>query len=115
MTDSPHIRIAPLEKPVAVKFHDAIVASSDNALLLEEGDYPPVIYIPREDVYFEHMTRTEKTSHCPHKGDAHYYRLSAAGEAVDNAAWTYETPKDGVSKIGGFIAFYPQHVAIEQG
>lgn len=115
MPNSAYIRIEPLNKPVTVKFHDAVVASSENALSLKEGDYPSVIYIPSEDVYFEHLSRTETTSHCPHKGDAVYYRLSAGGEAANDAAWSYETPKADVDRIAGHVAFYPDHVTIEQG
>lgn len=115
MAQKPRIDISPLGKPVTVKLHDAVLASSENALSLKEGDYPPVIYIPREDVYLEHMTRTDKTTHCPHKGDAHYFRISAVGEALDNAAWTYEEPQSEVRQIAGFVAFYPDRLSITVG
>ncbi|WP_114390547.1 DUF427 domain-containing protein [Notoacmeibacter marinus] len=115
MSNSPYIRIDPLGRPITVKFRDAVVASSENALSLKEGDYPAVVYIPRDDVYFEHLTRVDTTSHCPHKGDAVYFRLSAAGEAANEAAWSYETPKAEVGQIAGHVAFYPDHVTIEQG
>jgi uncharacterized protein (DUF427 family) len=34
---------------------------------------------------------------------------------VENAAWTYEAPFESVSRIAGYLAFYPERVdAIEE-
>ncbi len=115
MSDNPHIRIAPLGSPVTVKYHGAILASSERALSLEEGERPPVVYIPREDVYFEHLEPTKKTTHCPYKGDASYFSLMAAGELIENGAWSYEHPKNEVSEIAGHVAFDTQQVLVEKG
>lgn len=63
-------------------------------------------YVPREDVDFSLLTRSDHTSYCPFKGHAAYYTIPAAGERGLNAVWTYEEPYDAVSEIAGHIAFY---------
>lgn len=88
------------------------IADSDNALVLQEGDYPPVIYFPREDVEMSVLRRTDHATRCPYKGQASYFTLNRDGRVIENAAWSYEEPIDGVELIRGRIAFYPQHVEI---
>ena len=91
------------------------MGESTNALELSEGDYPPVIYFPRGDIAMAFLDRTEKTSHCPHKGDATYFSIVTRSTTLENAAWSYETPIDGVLEIAGHIAFYVgEQVAVEQ-
>lgn len=109
------IRIEPLGKPVTVRFGDAVVARSDSALLLHEASYPPVVYIPLEDVLPEHIQRTGAHSYCPFKGDASYWTLSANGEQAADAMWAYLTPYDDTAAIKGHAAFYPDKVKIEIG
>ena len=46
----------------------AILASTDDALVLREADYPPVFYIPFKDVYFEFLKRSDTSTDCPSKG-----------------------------------------------
>ncbi|HEV7416159.1 MAG TPA: DUF427 domain-containing protein, partial [Tianweitania sediminis] len=53
-TDKPksHITIEPFDGVVNVTYSDAVIASSQRALLLREGSYEPVFYFPFEDIYF---------------------------------------------------------------
>ena len=73
---------------------------------LEEGNYPPVYYLPRKDVKMERLIRTSHTTHCPHKGDATYYSL-CNGRTARNAVWSYEQPLEQVKAIKDHLAFYP--------
>ena len=110
---SDHIKIRPAKGTWVVRAGGAVIAESNNALELAEGDYPPVIYIPRDDIAMAFLDKTETTSVCPHKGTATYYSIVAkSGEIVD-AAWSYEDPYDAVSAIKGHLAFYPQKAAVE--
>ena len=81
------------------------MGESTNALELKEGDYPPVIYFPREDIAMALLERTEKTTHCPHKGDANYYSIVNLSSTSKNAVWSYETPLDAVARIKDHLAF----------
>jgi uncharacterized protein (DUF427 family) len=59
-----------------------------------------------------HYTRTAHGTHCPYKGDASYFDLSAGGKSAANAVWSYETPYPAMAAIKDHLAFYPQHVEI---
>jgi uncharacterized protein (DUF427 family) len=92
-----------------------IVAETTNALTLREASLPPVQYIPRDDIELDLLERTDHVTHCPYKGDASYFTVTAGGLVRENAAWSYETPFPAVSQIAGHIAFYPNKVdAIEE-
>ncbi len=62
------ITVEPFDGVVTVAFSDAILASTDKALVLREANYPPVFYIPFEDVYFELLKRSDTSTHCPLQG-----------------------------------------------
>lgn len=95
---------------VVVMLDGRIIADTRDALTLREASYPPVQYIPREDVDMSLLQRTDHASHCPYKGDASYYSIPLGGERSRNAVWTYETPHAAVAEIKGRLAFYPERV-----
>ena len=95
---------------VVVSVADHVVADTRNALTLREADYSPVQYIPREDVDFSQLERTDHATYCPFKGECSYYSIPAGGEKSVNAVWTYEDPLPAVAQIKGHIAFYPDKV-----
>jgi uncharacterized protein (DUF427 family) len=104
------ITIEPNPARVVVSLAGRVIADSRNALTLREASYPPVQYIPREDVDMSLLQRTEHASYCPFKGDASYYSVPAGGERSVNAVWTYEAPFAAVAEIAGHVAFYPDRV-----
>ena len=107
---SRHISIAPHPRRVRVLFAGEVVADSSCALVLREGRYPPVFYVPRSDANMAHYRRTAHSTHCPHKGDAAYFSLSVGERTAENAVWTYEAPFAGVAEIKDHLAFYPDRV-----
>lgn len=107
------IAISPQPGCVVVKFHGIQVASSTRALVMHEANYPPVYYIPREDIAEQYFARTDHTSYCPYKGDASYFSLQIPGHEGANAVWSYEEPKVSVEQIRGYVAFYPEEVTFE--
>ena len=104
------ITITPNPKRIRVTFNGAVVADSARALTLQEASYPAVQYIPREDADPALLKRTERSTHCPYKGDASYYSIEAAGRRAENAIWSYETPYPAMAQIAGHLAFYPDRV-----
>lgn len=104
----PHaITITPNPNRVQVIFNETVIADTRKALTLREGPVPPVQYIPREDVTMSYLRPTTHSSHCPFKGDASYFTVSAGGKTAENAVWTYETPLSAVADIKNYVAFYP--------
>src|SRR3984957_8452790 len=95
---------------VVVSVAGRVVADTRNALTLREAAYPPVQYIPPEDVEFSKLERTDHVTYCPYKGDCSYYRVPSGGEKSVNAVWSYEDPFPAVAQIRGHVAFYPERV-----
>jgi uncharacterized protein (DUF427 family) len=95
---------------VVISVAGRVVADTDNALTLREADYPAVQYIPREDVDFSQLERTDHTTYCPYKGECSYYSVPAGGRKSINAVWSYENPFPAVAQIRGYVAFYPERV-----
>ena len=104
------ITITPNPKRLRVTFAGQVVAETTRALTLQEASYPAVQYIPREDADPALLKRTERSTHCPYKGDASYYSIEAGGRRAENAIWSYETPYPAMAQIAGHLAFYPDRV-----
>ena len=109
-----HIRIRKAPGTWSIRAGGAVLGETSNALELSEGDYPPVIYVPRADVAMAFLDQTEHSTHCPHKGDATYFSIVTKSTTLQNAAWSYESPEEGVAEIAGHLAFYADKVAVEQ-
>lgn len=107
------ISISPESNPVTVYFNDVVIASTNEALQLDETGHAPVYYIPRDRVEMAYLVATEKRTTCPHKGEARYWTISAMGRAGENGVWSYETPHEGVAQIAGYLAFDRDAVRIE--
>ena len=112
MTD--HITIAPAGGTWVVRAGGAVIGESAGALELKEGSNEPVIYFPREDVATAFLDASEKTTRCPHKGDARYFSIATKSTTLPDAVWSYEAPLDGVSEIAGHLAFAHEDVAVER-
>lgn len=108
------ITVEPASGRVRVTFADRVVVDTDRALVLREAGYPPVFYVPLEDVQTEVLEPSTHRTYCPYKGDATYYTLHAGDRIAGDAVWHYREPFDAVAAIAGHVAFYPQHVTIEQ-
>lgn len=113
MTNEPEIVIEPAVGNWSVRAQGAIIGGTSRALLLRENGHEPVIYIPREDLQMVFFDRSEKTTHCPHKGDATYFHLIGKNRRQEDVAWSYETPFEGAAQIAGHLAFYKDAVTIE--
>jgi len=110
-----HIKTRKAQGTWVVRAGGAVIGESENAVELTEGDYPMVIYFPRGDIAMAFLDQTEKTSHCPWKGDATYYSIVTKSLTLPDAAWSYETPNAGMEAIAGHLAFYAtDQVTVEQ-
>ncbi|GII34399.1 DUF427 domain-containing protein [Planotetraspora mira] len=104
------ITVEPSTDEIVVSVGGRVVASTRGALILREASYPPVHYIPVEDVDFELLERTGHTTYCPYKGECGYYSIPSGGEKAVNAVWRYEDPYPAVAAIKDHVAFYPDRV-----
>ncbi len=100
-----HITIHKAEGIWTVRAGRAVLGESSNALELIEGDYPPVIYFPREDIAMAFLDASDKSSHCPHKGNATYFSVVTKSRTLEKVVWSYENPTEDVARIKGHLAF----------
>ena len=100
---------------VVARVGTQVVADTARALTLREAGYPPVYYIPLEDVHQTLLTPTDTQTYCPYKGDASYYTidLDGGGSSLTDAVWTYREPYEAVAPIAGHVAFYTDRVTVE--
>jgi uncharacterized protein (DUF427 family) len=112
--DRPDYRVDILRRRnlVTARAGDRVLARSAATLLVDEQDHGLVFYFPQSDVAFEHLEPIDRTSRCPYKGQASYWRLVDGDEPI---AWTYREPYEQVSLIRDHIAFYQDQVSVEIG
>lgn len=108
------ITLTPCPTRIRVLHDGHPVADTEAAIRLQEASYPPVYYIPRDDVVMGFFGKTRRVSECPYKGTASYYSLNIGGDVIEDAAWSYETPYPAMLPIAGYLAFYPDKVTIEE-
>jgi uncharacterized protein (DUF427 family) len=109
------ITVEPFTSHVVVRSGSTVIAETDRALELREAAYPPVLYIPLEDVDSAHVRPNELHTWCPYKGEASYFDIVDSGtKGADLAAtvWYYAEPFEAVRSIGGHVAFYADRVVI---
>lgn len=111
---SDHITLRKADGSYSIRGAGSVLGESNDVIELSEGDYAPVLYVPRKDLAMALFDQTDHTTHCPHKGDATYFTLQAKSGPIVNAAWSYENPKEGLEDIRGHLAFYPDKVTVEK-
>ena len=98
--------LEPTPKRVRVVVGEETVADSRHAFMLHESGHQPVYYFPAEDVRSDLLEHSDRHTHCPKKGDASYYTITAGDKVVEAGAWYYPDPIDGAPPIKDLIAFY---------
>jgi uncharacterized protein (DUF427 family) len=85
----------------AVKDGETVIDTT-GGMLLYESNIHPVLYVPEQDVRQDLLTPSDHTTHCPFKGDASYWNVGSA----ENAIWTYREPIESASFLRGYMAPY---------
>lgn len=83
------------------RWNGEVIARSE-ATVVVEGNH----YFPAEDVSADMLEASSTSTHCPWKGDASYYSITAGGKVNKDAAWYYPAPKSAAAQIAGHIAFW---------
>jgi class 3 adenylate cyclase/uncharacterized protein (DUF427 family) len=96
----------PHDKRIRVEFNGITVADSSQVLVMHETRLAPVFYFPRDDVRTDLLTPSARRTHCPFKGDATHWSITANGRTVENSVWGYEDPYEESRVVAGYYAFY---------
>ncbi len=86
---------------VRAHWNGAVIAESDDTVIIE-GNH----YFPADSVNREYLVASTRTSVCPWKGTASYYSLDVGGQINRDAAWCYPTPSEAARNIAGRVAFW---------
>ena len=86
---------------VTARWNGAVVAESDDTVVVE-GNH----YFPRDAVNPALLRDSNSHTVCPWKGTASYYTLAVDGAENRNAAWYYPDPKPAAAEIRDRIAFW---------
>ena len=97
-----------------VRAGGAVLGESSRALELLEGDKPPVIYFPREDLGMAFLEPSETTTRTPALGEARYWTIMAKSGPIHDAGWSWEAPTPDAAPLAGHIAFDTDRVAVEE-
>ena len=101
------MQIVPAGRRMVASLGDETIAASVDAVVVKEvgrGVYDPVVYFPRDDVEASVLTKIDKSTHCPLKGDTDYFDITAGTHNASSAAWSY-VEIIGDHDLGGMIAF----------
>jgi uncharacterized protein (DUF427 family) len=78
-----------------------VLAESDDTVVVENNHYFPLSSL-KQDFF----APSNKRTHCPWKGEAHYYSITVDGKENADAAWYYPTPKEPAMQIKDRVAFW---------
>lgn len=106
------ISITPTRRRVRARYANHVIADTDEALVLNEADFPTWHYFPVEDVEMAFLGRTGHVAHCPYKGDAATYTLTMEGDVLEDVAKIYEEPLPAAEALRGRIAFDPRRIEV---
>ena len=95
---------------VQVRIDGVELADSDQPRIVFETGLPPRFYLPLSQVRTELLRPSATVTHCPYKGEAHYWSVEVNGTLHQDAVWTYRTPLPEAAKIAGLAAFYNERV-----
>ncbi|MCO6360061.1 DUF427 domain-containing protein [Roseivirga pacifica] len=82
-------------------WNDAVLAESDETILIE-GNH----YFPPQSINKAYFKSSETHTNCPWKGEASYYTLMVNGKENIDAAWYYPETKELAKPIEGRVAFW---------
>ena len=82
-------------------WNGAVIAQSDDLVVVEGNQYFPASSLNRDYVTFSNHKST-----CPWKGQASYYSLLVNGEMNTDAAWYYANPKPQAEDVRDRVAFW---------
>jgi uncharacterized protein (DUF427 family) len=82
-------------------WNGAVLAESDNTVVVE-GNH----YFPAESINKEYFEESSTHTHCPWKGEASYYNIVVDGKVNKDAAWYYPETKEAAANIKNYVAFW---------
>jgi uncharacterized protein (DUF427 family) len=102
--------VDPTEEHVVVELGGQVLAETRRPIRILETSHAPTYYLPREDVRWELLEATARTTFCEFKGAASYADALVGQRRVRDVCWWYDEPTAGFEAIAGHVCFYPERV-----
>ena len=93
--------IFPNPEPMKATWNGAVIAESDETVVVEGNHYFPPGALDRDG-----LEPSDHRTTCPWKGEARYYNVVVDGQTNANAAWTYPEPREAAAEIRDHVAFW---------
>jgi uncharacterized protein (DUF427 family) len=108
----PYCRVDVLQssRHIKILIDGAIVAETSRPRLLFETGLPTRYYIPKQDTHMDLLERSDTVTHCPYKGEAHYYSVRIGGKLYRDLLWYYRYPVPECTKIQDLVCFFNEKV-----
>jgi uncharacterized protein (DUF427 family) len=106
------VDILPSSRHVRIEIDGVTVAESSSPSLLFETGLPTRYYLPKTHVRLDLLTPTDTVTHCPYKGEAAYWSVTAGDTVHEDIAWSYATPLPESLGVAGLVAFYDEKVDV---
>ena len=110
------MRVVPAGGARTATVDGTALARSDDAIVVKEVGldlYDHVTYFPRDDVDMTALVRTDKTTHCPLKGDTEYFDVEIDGRTIADGAWSYVDTIEVAGVLRGLVAFDTSKVSVD--
>jgi len=82
-------------------WENAVLADSNNTIVIE-GNH----YFPPDSIKRECFKPSDTQTTCPWKGLASYFHVQVGEKINQDAAWFYPEPKDAAKSIKNYVAFW---------
>ena len=82
-------------------WNGTVIAESDATIEVEGNQY-----FPPDSINKAFFKESAHSTVCPWKGTASYFTVEVDGQANQNGAWYYPTPKGKAANITGYVAFW---------
>ena len=108
------ITITPSPSTWIVRAEGAILAETRRAVELREGDRPPVVFIPREDVAMAFFEPSPTETASPGMGSARHFSFMGRDGELRDVAWSFEAPDGPVAGLAGHLAFREDRITVQR-
>ena len=81
------------------------LVDSTKTVAVYETALEPRLYVDRDGVRMDLLTRSSSQTYCPYKGTATYWTAAVGDVRVEDVAWSYEDPMPESSAIAQLLSF----------
>ncbi len=81
------------------------LVDSTKTVAVYETALEPRLYVDRDGVRMDLLTKSSTQTYCPYKGTATYWTAAVGDVRVEDVAWSYEDPMPESSAIGRLLSF----------